>query len=200
MQQRKKTAQDPLHPTQHFACPCVPMCRMESTSSFNCVHVSEPVQQRVGGDFWTPTNGIMVKGKGMMNTFLWDPALSSGTPPSHEIWCSTGFEALITASQAHKSTSGNTVPHPDADDDATSSSVSDVGIALSLGTASCFKSLPSSRLPPVLNVGLQQVLHEQKAWPSPTHSRFAGEAAAWAATDELPSAQAHNQTLLSDAV
>ncbi|GIL63946.1 hypothetical protein Vafri_17865 [Volvox africanus] len=47
--------------------------RMESTGVPGCIHVSEATRNLLGGEDWVPTGGIEVKGKGLMNTYLWTP-------------------------------------------------------------------------------------------------------------------------------
>ncbi|GLI71375.1 hypothetical protein VaNZ11_016565 [Volvox africanus] len=47
--------------------------RMESTGVPGCIHVSEATRSLLGKEDWVPTGGIEVKGKGLMNTYLWTP-------------------------------------------------------------------------------------------------------------------------------
>ncbi|GLI71358.1 hypothetical protein VaNZ11_016545 [Volvox africanus] len=47
--------------------------RMESTGVPGCIHVSEATRSLLGKEDWVPTGGIEVKGKGIMNTYLWTP-------------------------------------------------------------------------------------------------------------------------------
>ena len=47
--------------------------RMESTCRPGCIQVSLAARQLLEGYTFTPTGGIEVKGKGLMETFLWDP-------------------------------------------------------------------------------------------------------------------------------
>ena len=47
--------------------------RMESTCHPGCIQVSLAARELLGEYTFTPTGGIEVKGKGLMETFLWDP-------------------------------------------------------------------------------------------------------------------------------
>ena len=47
--------------------------RMESTCRPGCIQVSLAARELLGEYTFTPTGGIEVKGKGLMETFLWDP-------------------------------------------------------------------------------------------------------------------------------
>ncbi|KAG2495616.1 hypothetical protein HYH03_006216 [Edaphochlamys debaryana] len=47
--------------------------RMESTCKPGCVQVSEPVARLLPLEEWQDTGGVEVKGKGLMQTFLWIP-------------------------------------------------------------------------------------------------------------------------------
>ncbi|KXZ53141.1 hypothetical protein GPECTOR_7g1032 [Gonium pectorale] len=47
--------------------------RMESTGVPGAIHASEAAYALLRGEAWTPTGGIEVKGKGLMNTYLWAP-------------------------------------------------------------------------------------------------------------------------------
>ncbi|KAG2433051.1 hypothetical protein HXX76_008778 [Chlamydomonas incerta] len=65
--------------------------RMESTGTPGCIHVSSDMHSLLspdsraagadgaaGGSGWAPSGGVEVKGKGMMETFLWTPPGPSG--------------------------------------------------------------------------------------------------------------------------
>ena len=48
--------------------------RMESTSTPGCIQVSESTWQLLKDvDQWRATGGVEVKGKGIMNTYFWEP-------------------------------------------------------------------------------------------------------------------------------
>ncbi|GFR52992.1 hypothetical protein Agub_g15682 [Astrephomene gubernaculifera] len=47
--------------------------RMESTCEPGAVHASGATRELLPGEQWTPTGGVVVKGKGEMQTFLWRP-------------------------------------------------------------------------------------------------------------------------------
>ncbi|GIL88989.1 hypothetical protein Vretifemale_16900 [Volvox reticuliferus] len=47
--------------------------RMESTGVPGCIHASEAARALLRNEVWVPTGRIEVKGKGLMNTFLWAP-------------------------------------------------------------------------------------------------------------------------------
>ncbi|GIL53259.1 hypothetical protein Vafri_8910 [Volvox africanus] len=47
--------------------------RMESTGVPGCIHASEAARALLRNEVWVPTGGIEIKGKGLMNTFLWAP-------------------------------------------------------------------------------------------------------------------------------
>ncbi|KAG2486835.1 hypothetical protein HYH03_014518 [Edaphochlamys debaryana] len=56
--------------------------RMESTSRAGAVHVSGDTFALLTAPHmgWVPTGGVEVKGKGRMDTFVWEPATHSGEP------------------------------------------------------------------------------------------------------------------------
>ena len=46
---------------------------MESTGQAGCIQVSEATWQLLRGqERWRPTGGVEVKGKGRMDTYIWD--------------------------------------------------------------------------------------------------------------------------------
>ncbi|GIM05972.1 hypothetical protein Vretimale_10384, partial [Volvox reticuliferus] len=49
--------------------------RMESTGSPGCIHVSQSTYELLRDEAWVPTGGIEVKGKGLMQTYLWQGSL-----------------------------------------------------------------------------------------------------------------------------
>jgi len=52
--------------------------RMESTCRPGCVHVSDAFARLLPHEDWESTGGVQVKGKGMMQTYLWVPKLGEG--------------------------------------------------------------------------------------------------------------------------
>jgi hypothetical protein len=49
--------------------------RMESTSKPGCIQVSAATHALLESHSFEPTGGVEIKGKGIMETFLWDPAV-----------------------------------------------------------------------------------------------------------------------------
>ncbi|KAG2493386.1 hypothetical protein HYH03_008518 [Edaphochlamys debaryana] len=45
--------------------------RMESTAEVGCIHVSADTQGLLNKEYWQSTGGVEVKGKGLMETFVW---------------------------------------------------------------------------------------------------------------------------------
>ena len=45
--------------------------RMESTCSPGCIHVSAATHALLPNEAWRPTGGVQVKGKGLMETYVW---------------------------------------------------------------------------------------------------------------------------------
>jgi class 3 adenylate cyclase len=45
--------------------------RMESTASPNSIHVSDITQSLIGGDCWEATGGVQLKGRGMMESYMY---------------------------------------------------------------------------------------------------------------------------------
>ncbi|GLI71393.1 hypothetical protein VaNZ11_016590 [Volvox africanus] len=73
--------------------------RMETTGVPGCIHVSEATRSLLGKEDWVPTGGIEVKGKGLMNTYLWTPP--DPKPPNTPLMgasMATAAVAAVTAS------------------------------------------------------------------------------------------------------
>ncbi|GIL52103.1 hypothetical protein Vafri_8045 [Volvox africanus] len=75
--------------------------RMESTGVSGCIHVSESTKNLLGGEDWVPTGGIEVKGKGLMNTYLWtEGSEDQKLDKSSAVTASVAAEGAVTASVA----------------------------------------------------------------------------------------------------
>ncbi|GIL52104.1 hypothetical protein Vafri_8045 [Volvox africanus] len=89
-----------------FVCPSVgtnsySASRMESTGVSGCIHVSESTKNLLGGEDWVPTGGIEVKGKGLMNTYLWtEGSEDQKLDKSSAVTASVAAEGAVTASVA----------------------------------------------------------------------------------------------------
>ncbi|GFR48999.1 hypothetical protein Agub_g11019 [Astrephomene gubernaculifera] len=79
--------------------------RMESTGVAGCIHASDASWRLLSNEAWVPTGGIEVKGRGLMQTYLWAPPYADLPPESQAILqkcmqAATASGATMTSSAA----------------------------------------------------------------------------------------------------
>ncbi|GLI68380.1 hypothetical protein VaNZ11_012708 [Volvox africanus] len=76
---------------------------MESTGQPGAIHASESAFSLLKSEAWEPTGGIEIKGKGLMQTFVWRPTMETpGTAAVRQLLPASSASAAAAAAAALK--------------------------------------------------------------------------------------------------
>ncbi|GLI67458.1 hypothetical protein VaNZ11_011655 [Volvox africanus] len=114
--------------------------RMESTGVPGCIHASEAVRRLLSHESWVPMGNTEVKGKGLMNTYLW-------VPPEHHLH---GTPRQPSAASRHACPNGSTT-------EAVSISVAAAAAAAAASSATASGTIGGSAGNPARRLRQQQI-------------------------------------------